>query len=79
MTQAANAILEALLQLPRADRGELAARLLDSLESEADTGAESEWAEEIRTRIEDTQTGKVKAVPWAAAREQILDDADGGS
>lgn len=77
MTQAANAILETLLQLPDADRGELAARLLNSLDSEADKGADSEWTEEIRNRIEDVRTGKVQTVPWTAAREQIMDDADG--
>ncbi len=79
MTQAANTILESLLQLSDADRGELAARLLESLDAESDEGAESEWAEEIRTRIENVRTGKVKTVPWAAAREQIMDDSDGNS
>lgn len=76
MTQAANEILETLLQLPDADRGELAARLLESLDSAAEVEAEAEWAEEIRTRIKDVRTGKVKTVPWTAAREQIMDDAD---
>ncbi len=76
MTQAANEILETLLQLPDADRGELAARLLESLDSAAEVEAEAEWAEEIRTRIKDVRTSKVKTVPWKAAREQIMDDAD---
>ena len=78
MTQAANAILETLLQLPDADRGELAARLLDSLDSDADGGAETGWANEIGKRVEEVRTGQVKPVPWAAAREQIMDDTDGG-
>lgn len=79
MTQAATTILETLLQLPDADRGELAARLLDSLDSEAapSGGAEAEWAAEIQSRIEDVRGGRVKAVPWATAREQIMDDSDG--
>lgn len=79
MTQAANAILEALLQLPDADRGELAARLLASLDASGNEDATAEWDAEIQTRIEDVRTGRVKGVPWATAREQILDDSDGGS
>ncbi len=79
MTHAVNTILETLLQLSDADRGEVAARLLESLDAGIDEGAELERSEEIRTRIEDARTGKVKTVPWAAARKQIMDDSDGGS
>jgi putative addiction module component (TIGR02574 family) len=79
MTQAANTILETLLQLSDADRGELAARLLESLDSQADDGATAEWEQEIKTRVEQVRTGQVKPIPWTAAREQIMDDADGGS
>jgi putative addiction module component (TIGR02574 family) len=77
MTQAANAILDALLQPPDADRAELAARLLDSLESETAGAAEDGWSEELRARIDEVRGGQVKAVPWAEARARILDDADG--
>ncbi|VTR95597.1 Addiction module component family protein OS=Myxococcus stipitatus (strain DSM 14675 / JCM 12634 / Mx s8) GN=MYSTI_06622 PE=4 SV=1: Unstab_antitox [Gemmata massiliana] len=79
MTQTVSAILETLLQLPTEDRGELAARLLESLDAGNDEGAESEWAAEIQTRVEDLRSGKVKTVPWSTAREQILDDTDGGN
>lgn len=78
MTQAANAMLEALLQLPNADRAELAAHLLDSLEPDARGGDEHGWGQELRARIDEVRSGQVKAVPWATARQQILDDADGG-
>ncbi|AWM39664.1 Putative addiction module component [Gemmata obscuriglobus] len=78
MTQAANAILETLLQLPNADRAELAAHLLDSLEPNAGTEDEGGWGQELQARIEEVRSGQVKAVPWATARQQILDDADGG-
>lgn len=79
MTQAAKTVLETLLQLSDADREELAARLLESLDSRADEGADAEWAEEIRQRVEEVRTGQVKTVPWATAREQIMDDRDGDS
>jgi putative addiction module component (TIGR02574 family) len=75
MTTTADQLLSALLQLTPEDRGEVAARLLESLELEADADAETMWAEEIRTRIEDVQSGRVKTVPWADARTQINDPA----
>lgn len=78
MTPAADQFLAELLQLPPADRGELAARLLDSLDPAADEDAQAAWSEEIRARIEDVRSGRVKPVPWAEARAQILADDDGG-
>lgn len=79
MTPAADRFLAELLQLPPADRGELAARLLDSLDPDPDPDAETAWSEEIRSRIEDVLSGRVTAVPWAEARAQILADDDAGS
>lgn len=76
MTQAANAILETLLQLPDADRAELAACLLDSLDTHTTPEADAGWADELRARVEEVRSGHVKAVPWAAARGQIMDDTD---
>lgn len=79
MTTAADQVLPSLLQLSPDDRGELAARLLESLDPTTDAGADGAWADEIRTRVEDVQAGRVKPVPWADARAQILADDDGGS
>jgi putative addiction module component (TIGR02574 family) len=77
MTQDAKSLLESLLQLTESDRGELAAMLLESLDSGDDEDAESEWVEEIRSRVEEVRSGQVKPIPWAEAREQIMDDRDG--
>ena len=79
MTTAANQLLQTLLELSSEDRGELAARLLESLEAHADPDAEAAWDEEIRARVEDVKQGRVKPVAWADARSQILADDDGGS
>jgi putative addiction module component (TIGR02574 family) len=78
MTPAADKLLDPLLQLPEADRGELAARLLESLDPGADADADAAWDEEIRTRVEDVRSGRVTPVPWPEARAQILADDDGG-
>ncbi len=79
MTPTADTILETILRLSETDRGELAARLLDSLEPETDADADAAWDEEIRTRVEDVRAGRVKTVSWAEARTQILADGDGTS
>jgi putative addiction module component (TIGR02574 family) len=79
MSTAGNQLLNSLLQLPLDERGEIAAQLLDSLDTGADPDADSAWAEEIRTRVEDIRSGRVKSVPWSEARSQILTDGDGGS
>ena len=80
MTTAANQLLPALLQLAPGDRAELAAQLLESLDSEVDEDVIKAWDKEIQQRIEDVRSGRVKAAPWSEARAQILsDEADGGS
>jgi hypothetical protein len=33
--------------------------------------------EEIRSRVEEVRSGQVKPIPWAEAREQIMNDRDG--
>jgi len=77
MTTAANQLLSTLLQLTPDDRAELAARLLESLDSEVDADADDAWDQEIAKRIEEVRTGQVKPVSWAEARAQILADDDG--
>ncbi|MBN9121341.1 MAG: addiction module protein [Planctomycetes bacterium] len=77
MTQVAQTILETLLRLSDADREELAVRLVESLDSDTDGNADAEWEEEVRARVEDVRSGRVRTVSWSAAREQIMDDGDG--
>ena len=77
MTPAADRFLADLLKLPPADRGEVVERLLDSLEPASDADAEGAWSEQIRSRIEDIRSGRITAIPWKEAREQILADDDG--
>lgn len=71
--------LSELLQLSPAERGDLAARLLDSLEEtdQVDADYEAAWEEEIRMRIEDVLTGRVQAVPLEEALKQIFAEDDG--
>jgi putative addiction module component (TIGR02574 family) len=77
MTQETAELLKQALALPEKDRADLAASLIDSLDSEVDVEVEAAWQEEIRSRIEDIRTGKVQTVSWEMVRDRaraILDD-----
>jgi len=72
MSRDPNDILRDALQLPPEARAALADSLLESLDSETDPEAESEWRGEIRRRIADLDSGVVAAVPWSEARARLL-------
>ena len=57
-------ILETALALPAADRAQIAASLIHSLDPQVDADADAAWAEEIRRRIESIDRGEAKLVPW---------------
>jgi putative addiction module component (TIGR02574 family) len=75
-TQGMNApvrkVLKDALRLPPAARAELARSLIRSLEDEPDPDAEKAWAQEIRRRLEDLESGRVKPIPWSKARRMIF-------
>jgi putative addiction module component (TIGR02574 family) len=71
----ANLLSEALL-LPDEERGELATRLIESLDPIAESDVENAWAQEISQRMEDLESGRVKALSWAEARRLILEEDD---
>jgi putative addiction module component (TIGR02574 family) len=75
MTQPANELLAEALRLPPNDRGELAARLIESLDPTTDEDIEGAWSAEIQKRLEELQTGQVQPIPWPEARRRILEDA----
>lgn len=65
-------LLKKALALPPEARAALADSLLESLNEEpADEGVEAAWEEEIKRRIEELDSGKVKPIPWEEARRQI--------
>ena len=76
MTQLAAKLFAEAIHLPDGERGDLAAKLIESLDPEVDEGVESAWSAEIHHRLDDLKTGKVQGVSWAEARQMILDDTD---
>ncbi len=76
MTTELRSLFAAALELPSADRVELAERHWESLEDVPPSKTESDWDDEIRLRIDEHRAVIAKAVPWEEARKQIW--ADGG-
>ena len=60
----ASDILEKALELSDQERGQLIDRLAASLdEGPQDEGVEEAWAEEIKRRVDEIRSGKVKMIP----------------
>jgi putative addiction module component (TIGR02574 family) len=82
MTEAAARLLAEALRLSEEDRGDLAAKLLESLdppEEPEDADAEAAWEEEIRRRLAEIDAGTAEMIPWSEARRLIMEDGDAAS
>ena len=65
-------LFEEALKLPPEARAALAGSLIDSLDEVVDEDAEAAWAAEISRRLQELDSGAVRAVPWAEARRRIV-------
>ena len=65
-------LFEEALKLPPEVRAALAGSLIDSLDEVVDEDAEAVWATEIARRVQELDSGAVRAVPWAEARRRIV-------
>ncbi len=63
MTRRAADILKEAMSLSERNRGDLAARLIDSLHPATDEALSAAWSVEIARRIDDLRDGKVEAIP----------------
>lgn len=70
---AAAEVESAAMQLPRARRAEIAARLIASLDEE--TPVENAWADEVRRRVKDYRAGRAKTRPI----DEVLDEVGGAA
>ena len=75
MTVAAKKLAEQVLALPASDREKLFRLLRDSLPHEDETLSQQEWDRlwkvELEKRIEELESGKVKAIPAARVRAEL--------
>jgi putative addiction module component (TIGR02574 family) len=69
LTPQVSELLEKAMALSSQERGMLIDRLVESLDDEpGEEGVEAAWDEEIKRRVEDIRSGRVKTIPG----EQVL-------
>lgn len=72
MTAEAERVLEAALDLPDAERAELAAILTDSIGDGApDVEIEAAWIAEAKRRLADIRSGKSETVAWEDVEREL--------
>lgn len=72
MALSADELFEAALDLPPAQRKELALRLLESVEV-VDESMDETWRDEIASRVEDIVSGKVKTIPHEQVKAELAE------
>jgi hypothetical protein len=79
MSQRMACLLEVALHLSESERGELAARLIESLEGvgeDDDAEFAANWAEEIARRLAYLGPSQVQTIPWSEARRMVHDESE---
>jgi putative addiction module component (TIGR02574 family) len=72
MTPQVSQVLEKALALSTQERGLLIDQLIESLdEGPVEEGVEEAWAEEIKRRVDDIRSGKVKMIPGEQVRRRL--------
>ena len=64
-------LLHSALALPEAERAEIAASLIRSLDPETDEEADAAWANEIQRRVEAIDRGQVRLIPWDDVMQEL--------
>ncbi len=64
-------LLKEALSLPAEDRFALVDSLLDSLDSEIDSGAEQQWRMEIGQRLQEIDSGTVQTISWEDVQQRL--------
>ena len=73
MRENAERVRQEALQLPEADRAELARFLIESLDDSEDPDVEAAWDEELRRRVERIEQGKSRLRPAHEVLGEIRD------
>ena len=74
MTPEVSRILEQALALSTQERGLVIDRLIKSLDDEpAEDGVEEAWASEIKSRVEDIESGKAEMIPGKEIERRLAE------
>jgi putative addiction module component (TIGR02574 family) len=79
MTPQVSEILEKALTLSTQERGLLIDRLVETLDDEpAEAGVEAAWDQEIKRRVDDIRSGRVKTIPGERVLRELAEEFPDG-
>jgi putative addiction module component (TIGR02574 family) len=79
MTPQVSELLEKALRLSTQERGLLIDRLVESLDDEpSEEGVEAAWDDEIKRRVDDIRSGRVKMIPGEQVLRELADEFPDG-
>jgi putative addiction module component (TIGR02574 family) len=79
MTPQVSELLEKALSLSTRERGLLIDRLVETLDDEpVEEGVEAAWGEEIKRRVDDIRSGRVKAIPGEQVLREVAEEFPDG-
>ena len=79
MTPQVSELLEKALGLSTQERGLLIDRLIETLDNEpAEEGVEAAWGEEIKRRVDDIRSGRVKTIPGEQVLRELAEEFPNG-
>ena len=79
MTPRVSELLEKALGLSTQERGLLIDRLIETLDNEpAEEGVEAAWGEEIKRRVDDIRSGRVKTIPGEQVLRELAEEFPNG-
>ena len=71
MSKKLDKVLRDALDLEQQDRAKLLEHLIDSLDPKTEEGAEEAWAQEVRRRAAEIDSGAAATIPWDLVRERL--------
>lgn len=74
MARSAEELYQKALDLDEKERAALAARLIESLDTEVEGGVEAAWLAEVERRMEELDSGKVQGIPWDELRASLFEN-----
>ena len=77
MNTRAQQLLRTALTLPDADRAEMAASLIQSLDPQMEEDVQAAWSAEIKRRLESIDNGSVELIPWDDVMGEMPSSANG--
>ena len=70
-------ILRSALSLSEHERAEIAASLIQSLDTQTDEDVDAAWAAEIQRRVESIDRGDAQLIPWDDVMREMRERGNG--